>query len=275
MDIKPANFLINDNNDIRLTDFGIDWCCNSEIEPICDRFKKNKEFLKQNNNKEHMLDLLIFSFASNASMKYNIIIFQERMTLLFDKINKDREENSFFRFIQNLCSIYSDNSCGNLPAIWYVTNFFNYNENKNKINILNNIDRMFYDKTLYKSSSIDNTVLTNIIKYFHKLFKSTDPFDIITFYLYSPDLNDRDIVNDRAKYLVNTIEMENEMEIARQRQERENKRKITRENKRKIAMDNTINDMDTKKRKTSPKVLEDANNDWLKAFDRDRSWSFF
>jgi serine/threonine protein kinase len=165
MDIKPANFLINNVNDIRLTDFGIDWCCNSKIEPICNRFESNKEFLETDNYMDYMKYILIFGFSSTTKLTTNRNIFMKEMNELKSILN----ENSFKYFLNSICTRDSY-SCYDLPPFFYIYN--NYLTNKdNRDEIIKNIN---------PQEQI----------YLNNLYNLNKPLYILTAYFYSPYFND-------------------------------------------------------------------------------------
>jgi hypothetical protein len=116
-DMKPENVLINDINDIRLTDFGGDWCCNSKIQPICQQFKENKGFLEKGNHRLYILYIILFCFASYTRLYLKKIVFNEKMKALDTLLMNDH----FIEFLNHFCD--KKPTCEDLPPFYYVNRF--------------------------------------------------------------------------------------------------------------------------------------------------------
>ena len=120
-DIKPQNFLADWNSDMNnmndylkpkeivMTDFGNDFCCNTNIPPYCDFIKDINTFYEKNNKK--YIELLIYFAMSIFPLTWlklhilrpkiielNNIIINE----LFVNLN-EKKETPFLDFIYEIC----------------------------------------------------------------------------------------------------------------------------------------------------------------------------
>ena len=139
IDMKPANALAQWTEtpqgltiqDVVLTDFGADWCCNSEIAPLCDYLQSNQDFLKTGRNLEFMRFLIFFCFSMYAFYYNRIWLFKpilERFKRILNDPVKYKEYSTFLDFV---CD--KQHGCGNLsPPFYYLNNnvfqqqFMNY-----------------------------------------------------------------------------------------------------------------------------------------------------
>ena len=123
IDMKPPNVLADwDTNslkikDLVLTDFGIDWCCNSNVKDLCKYLKDDNTYLN-GDRKKFMKYLILFSFAvstysSNIKLFYNEMV-EFRNTVLYS--------DDFIQFLNYVCD--STQKCSNLsPPFFYLRHY--------------------------------------------------------------------------------------------------------------------------------------------------------
>ena len=123
IDMKPPNVSADwDTNslkikDLVLTDFGIDWCCNSNVKDLCKYLKDDNTYLN-GDRKKFMKYLILFSFAvstysSNIKLFYNEMV-EFRNTVLYS--------DDFIQFLNYVCD--STQKCSNLsPPFFYLRHY--------------------------------------------------------------------------------------------------------------------------------------------------------
>ena len=121
-DMKPGNVLVDwrvvDDkiilDDLVLTDFGRDWCCNARFYPKCDYLIHRDNFINTGNNKEYLKLLILFSFSVSAQYR-NYKLFAKEMDILETLLDKQE----FIQFINEVCE--RDSDCSNLrPPFHYL-----------------------------------------------------------------------------------------------------------------------------------------------------------
>ena len=158
IDMKPANALAQWTEtpqgitiqEVILTDFGADWCCNSEIAPLCDYLKSNKDFLKTGNHLVFMRFLIFFCFSMYA-FYYNRIWLFKPILEGFKRILNDRVKyKEYSDFLDFVCD--KQTGCGNLsPPFYYLANNVFQEQFRNYIHSHpNSIPRYIDNRNLFR-----------------------------------------------------------------------------------------------------------------------------
>lgn len=120
-DMKPQNVLVDwrviDNkiiiDDLVLTDFGRDWCCNTRFYPKCNYLRKKDNFINKGNNKYYLKLLMLFSL-SVSSQYPNYKLFGSAI----DELDNIIDNQEFLEFINQVCG--EDSLCESIrPPFHY------------------------------------------------------------------------------------------------------------------------------------------------------------
>ena len=118
IDLKPKNMLVNyDDNleikDLVLTDFGIDWCCNTKVKPVCDYIDK-PNYLEQSNYR-YYISLMLYLCICVESLYRNIKLFPDKIK----ELEKVIDTPDFINFIDDICK--KETGCGTInPPFHYL-----------------------------------------------------------------------------------------------------------------------------------------------------------
>ena len=127
IDMKPANILVEWNAkrnmvfDVVLTDFGVDFCCNCTVEPLCS-FIEKYPFLLDNNRLSkttfvYLKSIILFSLVITSYFTTKIVLFRKEMIVLKQMCQQSR----FREVLDKLCG---DEDCENIEPPFYYLYFY-------------------------------------------------------------------------------------------------------------------------------------------------------
>ena len=129
IDMKPQNILVEWNAkrnmvfDVVLTDFGVDFCCNSNVEPLCSFIEKHPSLLDNNRLSKttfvYLKSIILFSLVVTSYFLTGILLFQKEMIHLKQMCHY----HAFQDVLEQLCGgRYGD--CKNLEPPFYYLDFY-------------------------------------------------------------------------------------------------------------------------------------------------------